>query len=136
MSTNRQWVYEVMTGSSALTALVPSTLILPGKAMHVVPKTKPFIVYREGNSSPDNVVPAARRQYFTVYIHDDADPGDYMKIDEIERLLIELFNNAPGDPALHIVGAKWLETSADGDDKEMETILRYVRFQVIKGALT
>ena len=136
---NRTWIYDTLLSSTEATDWTTTGTnpprIFPAERFRSIPK-KPFITYREGNTSPDNDVPSARRQYFTIYLHDEAEPGDYMGIDSIMDAVIDIFTNAPADPEQHIIAARWLETSADQDDKEMETISRYIRFQLIRSTWT
>lgn len=102
-----------------------------GESMGKVPDKKPFYIYRFGNTSPDNEVRQARRQYVTVYCHDEARPGDYLRIDDMVKAVVDTFTKAPPAPEHHLLEARWLETSADFDDREMGTILRYVRFHLV-----
>lgn len=91
---------------------------------------KPYIVYTVGNntdegySDPDSFRP--NRQFFQVYIHDEV--GDYSQIDSLVRAVKDAFLNAPlsGD----VAGVSYLETSRDLDDPTLQTIMRYVRFQL------
>lgn len=105
--------------------------IFQGESLDKAPVTKPFLIYRLGNTSPDDRVYSARRQYVTLYVHDEAKPGDYTKIDQGVDAVISVMTSAPPSPENHLLEAHWLETSADFDDREMGTILRYVRFHLI-----
>lgn len=127
----REWVHETLTSAESITDLF-DTRIYQGESLDGPPKAKkPFLVHRLGNSSPDDRVHTARRQYLTIYIHDPAKPGDYTKIDEGVDAVIAVMRAAPPSPEDHLIEARWLETSADFDDREMGTILRYVRFHLI-----
>lgn len=126
----REWFYEALTSSEDLAELV-GTRIMLGETFNKAPETKPFIIYRFGNTSPDNDVPSARRQYATVYVHDEASPGEYLKIDEGLALVIGALTTYPPGTEHGIVSCRWLESSSDQDDREMSTILRYARFQII-----
>lgn len=135
-SPERIWVYDTLRQGSAI---VPrfADRIFQGESMDGAPATKPFIVYRMGNSSPDNRLHIARRQYFTIYVHDAAMPGAYeLNVDPGIADVIDLFSAAPPAPTYHILEARYLEHSSDQDDREMGTILRYVRFQIIKSQWT
>lgn len=132
----RQWVADTLMSDARITDPVRVDLsseprIYQGESFSKPPQTKPFIVYRLGNTSPDDQVRSARRQYVTIYVHDDANPGDYTRIDEIIDAVIDVFTEAPASPEDHLICARFLETSADFDDREMGTILRYVRFHLI-----
>lgn len=128
---SRVWLYQTVKDAAPITDFVEDR-IFQGESMDGPPHTKPFMIYRFGNSSADNQLrQAARRQYLTIYVHDEAKPGDYTRIDQIITALIPVIENAPPAPEYGIMEAHWLETSADFDDREMGTILRYVRFQLI-----
>lgn len=128
---SRIWLYQTLTGATPVTGIFEDR-IFQGESMDGPPKTKPFLIYRFGNTSADNQLrQAARRQYLTLYVHDEAKPGDYTRIDRGITALIPVVENAPPAPEYGIMEAHWLETSADFDDREMGTILRYVRFQLV-----
>lgn len=128
---SRVWVYQTLINNPALTAIAADRGF-QGESMDGSPHTKPFWVYRFGNASPDNDVHSAKRQYFTVYCHDEAYPGDYTRVDAMLTAVINAFKAAPPSPTDHILEARYLETSSDQDDREMGTILRYIRFQLIQ----
>lgn len=132
----RIWVYDTLRLNPALAARFGDRFF-QAESLDGAPKIKPVLIYRMGNSSPDNLVRDARRQYFTVYVHDDASPGAYdVHIDPAVSEVIDCFAAAPPAPAYHILEARYLEHSSDQDDREMGTILRYVRFQLIKSSWT
>ena len=91
---------------------------------------KPFLIYTIGNNTdegmadPDTYTPS--RQFFQVYIHDAV--GDYAQIDDLIKLVKTAFLTAalPDD----VSGVQYLETSRDLDDPTLQTIMRYVRFQL------
>lgn len=127
---SRVWVYETLINYAPLTELAGDRGF-QGESLDGAPRTKPFWIYRMGNTSPDNQLHVARRQYFTVYCHDEAHPGDYTQVDAMLSRVRAAFKQAPPSPANKIMEARWLETSSDQDDREMGTILRYARFQLI-----
>jgi len=132
----RVWVYDTLRLNPALATRF-GTRMIQGESLAKPPAVKPFLVYRMGNSSPDNVLRQARRQYFTVYLHDEAMPGAYeVNIDPAVQEVIDAFTAAPPAPEYHILEARYLEHSSDQDDREMGTILRYVRFQLIQSSWT
>lgn len=128
---SRVWLYQTLVNAPAVTDWCGDR-IFQGESMDGPPATRPFLIYRFGNTSADNQLrEAARRQYFTLYFHDEAKPGDYTRIDAGISAVVPLLEGAPPSPEHGIMETHWLETSADFDDREMGTILRYVRFQVI-----
>lgn len=132
---SRIWVYQTLRNYAPLT-VISGDRGFQGESMDGSPLTKPFWVYRFGNTSPDNYLHSARRQYFTVYCHDEAMPGDYTQVDTMMDAVMDAFKAAPPSPADHILEARWLESSSDQDDREMGTILRYARFQLIMSEWT
>lgn len=130
----RAWVHDVLSADVDLAALVGAR-IFQGESLDSAPKTKPFLIWRFGNTSPDNDVPQARRQYVTLYAHDEAKPGEYSRIDKVQDAAIKAMVTAglshPAKKANKIVAVRFLELSADFDDREMGTILRYSRFQIV-----
>lgn len=134
----RVWVAQTLITSTVITDIVGDRVI-QGESIGAPlprPERKPFLVYRMGNTSPDNLVRVARRQYFTVYCHDEADPGEYTRIDTLIQAVMDTFEAAPAAPEYNIIEARWLENSSDQDDREMGTILRYARFQLIMSKWT
>lgn len=127
---SRTWVYQTLLNDTRLAELVGDR-IFQGESMDGAPATKPFVIYRFGNSSPDNGYRLAERQYFTIYMHDEGQPGTYDLIDKIRTEVMRIFEEAPAAPEYKIVEARYLETSSDQDDREMGTVLRYSRFQLI-----
>lgn len=128
---SREFVYNVMANRAALTALVGDRIFQQG-ALLTGQTIKPYLVYTMGNntdegmSDPDSLQPT--RQFFQVYIHDEV--GDYTRIDSIVKELKLAFMAAEttGD----VCGVTYLETSRDLDDNTLETIMRYMRFQLAK----
>lgn len=131
----REWVAQTLSTPLVVKAFVDDR-VWQGESVTAPPSTKPFIVYRMGNTSPDNMVRVARRQYFTVYFHDEANPGDYSQIDDMMQTVMDVFEAAPPSPEHNIYEARWLENSSDQDDREMGTILRYSRYQLIMSKWT
>lgn len=130
----RSWVYDVLRLDPDVIAFAGDR-IFQGESLDSAPKTKPFVIYRLGNTSPDNDVPQCRRQYLTVYVHDEGKPGDYTRIDAgmdaVVKALVQAGINSSAKKNHKIVAVRWLEASADFDDREMGTILRYARFQIV-----
>lgn len=127
----RQFVYERLTGDSAIQAIVDDR-VKQGESMDIAELRHPFLVYRIGNEtnelfSEDDLKP--HRVFFQVYIHDRG--GDYMRIDDLVKLVINALVGGPY-PEYKILRVNYLETSRDLDDAEMGTILRYVRFQAVR----
>lgn len=127
---SRQFIYDVMT-SPPLAAFWGDRVFQQGSLLSAQ-TVKPYGVYTMGNNTDegmadeDNFQPS--RQFFQVFIHDEV--GDYSRIDAIVAELKRAFLSAlrTGD----VCGVQYLETSRDLDDPTLESIMRYVRFQLAK----
>ena len=137
----RVWAYEVLKNCAGLAPYVgapgPTQRIFLSEGISKAPRdnkgaVQPYILYRFGNTSPDNRLHTARRQYLTVYCCDSAAPGDYLQIDSMLSEVVKAYAAAAPYPAEHILECRWLESSSDQDDREMGVILRYARFQIVR----
>jgi hypothetical protein len=125
---SRQFIWDVLNTES-VTNLVGDR-IFPQGSLLTGQIQKPFLVYTVGNNTdegmadPDSFQPS--RQFFQVYIYDEV--GDYTRIDSIIKVLKNAFLTSPtsGD----VCGIQYLETSRDMDDSTLESIMRYMRFQL------
>lgn len=126
----RTWVYDKLTTTPAITALVDPLRVIAGSALRKAPDTKPFITYRMHPQQPRLRRLAGRSQYLQVWVHDV--PGDFMRIDEIIEAVVQALNvevNGGG-----ILECKWIESSADlPEDPDLGTIARFARFQIYYG---
>lgn len=107
--------------------------VFQGESLQNSTQVKPFLVYRLGNDtseqlSEEDVHP--HRQFFLVYVHDV--PYDYQKVDEGCSLVIRAFRGWTS-AADNIMQVRYLETSRDLYDSVLDTVYRYVRFQLILG---
>ena len=131
MSGHREWFYNTVKNDTEIAARIGNRFY-QGESLDGAPRVKPFGVYRFGNTSPDNRYRGAERQYATIYWHDLANPGAYeINIDPLVERSRVLLDNIQGSPVDNVLTCRYLEASSDQDDREMGTILRYVRFQLI-----
>lgn len=87
---------------------------------------RPFITYRMHTDFPSPMGgKIGRREYSQWWANDD--PGDYLRIDEILRLIRLAVEAIP--PHGSFLQAVWVETGVDLKDDAMGTINRYIRFQ-------
>jgi len=127
--TARTWLY----GKIASTPGVDQR-VFAKKTMTSSIEQHPFMVYKFGNNTNEELAEDvdASRQFVQIYIHDYADKetGDYTKIDEIIRWLKQNLRNQSSaeDGVLTTI---YLETSQDLDDDTLNTVMKYVRFQLV-----
>lgn len=128
MSTNRKFVYDHLN-RPGLQSFVQDR-VFPQGSLLTAQTLKPFLVYSMGNntdeemSDPDNFRP--NRQFFTVWVH--GEEGSYDLIDDIVDEVKKTFVEAK--PSGSVCGIQYLETSADHDDPTLQSLMRYVRFQL------
>jgi hypothetical protein len=91
---------------------------------------KPFLVYHLGNDTDEQLseVSSPHRQFFQIYVHDVI--GDYSQIDEIIKLVKDLLR-ARSNAGARVIVTRYLETSQDLRDEVLDTIFRYMRFQLV-----
>lgn len=127
---SRQFIFDTLQ-TTPVANIVGDRVYQQG-SLAEAPRFKPFLIYTMGNitdegmSDPDAFQPS--RQFFQVYIHDEV--GDYSKIDDLVKIIRDVFLTAglPDD----VSGLQYLETSRDLDDPTLQTIMRYMRFQLAK----
>lgn len=131
--TVRTWVYSRLTTPQALITLVGDR-VFAKKAMISSIEDHPYIVYKMGYSTDENVSEAVEvgRQFIQVWVHDysDGKVADYVRIDLVIKAVKEAFflqsSSADG-----VIIANYLETSQDLNDETLNTVMKYVRFQLI-----
>lgn len=129
----RAWLRNTLGSSAPLLAFMPIDRMLQGESMLTANIEKPFLVFRFGNKTNEDLaedMPDVARQFLSIYIHDV--PADYSRIDEMEMAVLHALNLAKSAEE-GIISTRYLETSRDLDDKSLETIYRYLRFQLITG---
>jgi hypothetical protein len=127
----RTWLINVLGASAPLLDFIPFERMLQGESVLSADITKPFLVYRFGNKTSEDLaedMPDVARQFLSIYLHDA--PADYSRIDEMEMAVIHGLNLASSEEE-SVVTTRYLETSRDLDDQALGTIYRYVRFQLI-----
>lgn len=137
--TARTFIYGTMLADEQLAGLVggDNPRIFAKKTMTSAVEEHPFVVYKLGNETLEvaNEEWEASRQFFQIWVHDyhDSETGDYTRIDEIIERLRKVFwlkNSA----AEGVWITNWIETSQDLNDDTLNTLFKYVRFQLIRRA--
>lgn len=131
--TVRTWVYERLMTTPGLTAYVGDR-VFAKKSMTSSVEAHPFIVFKLGYSTDENLAETETvgRQFVQIYIHDysDGEVADYLKIDEVISEVKEAFHLKQGG-ADGVFLARYLETSQDLGDETLNTVMKYIRLQII-----
>jgi hypothetical protein len=127
----RTWVYGKLTEEVPLV----EGRVFAKKTMTSSVEDTPYIVYKLGNSSPEQLSETIDPdwQYFQVWVHDyeDPDTADYMRIDAVLAQVRAAFRNASSAEE-GIIQTVYLETSQDLNDETLNTVMKYSRFQLVK----
>lgn len=139
MSTARHLVYRTLNRPS-IAELVggDNPRIFAKKTMTSSVEEHPYIVYKLGNETSEEFsdaedAPDISRQYLQIWVHDytDGDTADYDRIDTITSAIRAEFRNL-GSAIDDVWTTRYLETSQDLNDETLNTVFRYLRFQMIK----
>lgn len=130
--TARVWFYARLCTIQAHGA---GTRVFAKKTMTSLIEQCPYIVYKMGNSTAEGLSEERDpdRQFAQVWVHDfhDGEHADYMRIDDVIKEMREVLVNQQSGPD-GIWTVRYLETSQDLNDETLNTVMRYVRFQIIK----
>jgi len=137
--TARTWVYGRLTTFESLVALIGGTdpRVFAKKSMTSNIEDTPYIVYKLGFSANEDIAEVmpdgsiVSRQFLQVWVHDysDNDTGDYMRIDAVIKQVIAALHLG-SSVADGIIACKFLEISQDLNDETLNTVVKYVRFQL------
>lgn len=138
--TARHFVYRTLTTYPALIDLIRTLpdgepRVFAKKSMTSLVEDCPYLVYKLGYNASEDLSEERNpeRQFIQIFVHDfqDAETADYEKIDEVIEELKKAFVNA-SSPEDGIMSVRYLETSQDLNDDTLNTVMKYVRFQLIK----
>jgi len=128
--TARTWLYQRLVDN------VPSVAgrVYAKKSMTSSVEEHPYIVYKLGNSTGEafSETVDVDRQFIQIFVHDysDGETADYLVIDsvlaEIRAALHQASSAEDG-----VIAVPYLETSQDLNDETLNTVMRYIRFQLI-----
>lgn len=134
----RTFIYQTLAQTPGITDHVGGAInprIFAKKTMTSSIENTPYIVYKLGNETVElaNEQFEASRQFFQVWVHDfmDTVTADYAKIDEVILAIRAAFwlKNSASE---NIWTTEWVETSQDLDDDTLQTVFKYVRFQLVR----
>ena len=132
--TARTWLYQQLTTFPDLVELT-SDRVFAKKSMTSSIEEHPYIVYKLGNNTGEELAETqdASRQFVQIFVHDysDGEVGDYTKIDSvITQIKRALINGSSGPDG--VITCRYLETSQDLNDETLNTVMKYIRFQIIQ----
>lgn len=127
--TARTWLYGKLTSTPQVGGRV-----FAKKTMTSSIEQHPYMVFKLGNNTNEELAETvdASRQFIQIFVHDysDKDVADYTKIDEIiASLKTSLVNQSSSEDG--ILTVIYLETSQDLNDDTLNTVMKYVRFQLV-----
>lgn len=134
--TPRHFVYGIITGTPEITDLIGGATdprIFAKKTMTSNIEDYPLLVYKLGNETAEDLSEDTdiSRQFVQIWIHDyhDTKVADFDKIDAIASALKRAFKNKGTDGIWTTI---YLETSQDLNDETLNSVFRYLRFQLVR----
>lgn len=135
--TARHFIYGLLKRPS-IAALVggnDNPRIFAKKTMTSSVEQHPYIVYKIGNETSENFSETEQvsNQFLQIWVHDytDGDSADYDRIDDVLSAIRAEFHLATSSEH-GIWFPEYLETSQDLNDETLNTVFRYLRFQLKK----
>jgi hypothetical protein len=134
--TARTWTYKRLTTFPGLIALIGADdpRVFAKKSMTSSIELHPYIVYKLGNNTGEDLAEDqdVSRQFLQIFVHDyaDGEVADYTKIDAVIKQ-IKLAFKLQSSPADGVIAANYLETSQDLNDETLNTVMKYIRLQLI-----
>ena len=132
--TARTFVYQTLATIPSITEPGGEPRVFAKKSMTSLVEDCPYIVYKLGYSAAEDLSETidADRQFMQVWVHDfhDGKTADYMRIDAVVKEVRSAFKLA-SSPEDGVIAVRYLETSQDLNDETLNTVMRYVRFQLI-----
>jgi len=132
--TARSFVYGKLITASSSVGTGENARVFAKKSMTSSREQHPYIVYKLGNNTTEGLSETddPSRQFIQVYIHDfqDEHVGDYTLIDQIiveVKAVFKLASSAPDG----VIAVRYLETSQDLNDETLNTVMKYIRFQLV-----
>lgn len=131
--TARTWLYQRLATFPGLVNVVNGR-VFAKKSMTSSIEQHPYLVYKMAFSSNEDLSEDSQvsRQFVQIFVHDysDGEVADYMRIDEVidqVKLALRLGESAQDG----VIATRYLETSQDLNDETLNTVMKYIRFQLI-----
>jgi len=132
--TARTFVYATLANLPSINTGGGEPRVFAKKSMTSSVEDCPYIVYKLGYSAAEDLSETidADRQFMQIWVHDfsDGQTADYMRIDVTIKEVRAAFKLA-SSPEDGVIAVRYLETSQDLNDETLNTVMRYVRFQLI-----
>lgn len=135
--TPRVWLYQKLSSTPEIANLVgglTDTRVFAKKSMTSAIEQHPYIVYKLGYNATEDISEETSpdRQFVQIFVHDysDGDTGDYGKIDQIIDAMKRVLH-LQSSKDYGVIACRYLETSQDLNDETLNTVFKYVRFQLI-----
>ena len=137
--TVRTWLYGrlVIDPVASLIGGPSNPRVFAKKSMTSNVEDTPFIVYKLGYSANEDISEdmgdgkTVNRQFAQVWVHDysDGKTADYMRIDQVVAA-VKAALHGKNSAADGVIFCRYIETSQDLNDETLNTVMRYVRFQI------
>lgn len=131
--TARTWTYRTLMTTADIKALV-NERVFAKKSMTSSIEQHPYIVYKMGSANNEELAETEDlgRQFVQIFVHDfsDGDVGDYTRIDLVLKAIRAAFK-LQSSAADGLISTIYLETSQDLNDETLNTVMKYIRFQLI-----
>lgn len=134
--TARTWLYTQLTTYPDLANAiggVDDPRVFAKKSMASAIADHPYLVYKLGNSTNVDLAEDQdiNNQFIQIFVHDytDGKTADYMQIDAVLDLVRKAlkFGASKTDG---VIAIEYLETSQDLNDETLNTVMKYIRFQM------
>ena len=135
----RTWLYSqlIVNPVAAYIGGTENPRAYTKKSMTSNVEDTPYIVYKLGYSANEDIAEdmsdgtTINRQFAQVWVHDysDGETADYMRIDEVVAALRKALHGKSSKED-GVIFCRYIETSQDLNDETLNTVMRYVRFQI------
>lgn len=135
MTVARQWVRGVLSQDAAVGDLVPAERIFANQSLMTAQTPRPCIVIKIGTDSDEqlfddwDIQARPHRQFLEVWVHDAR--SSYVLIDQVCLAVKAALRTEQVSADAAIMSVRYLETSQDMNDTTLDTVLRYMRFQLV-----
>lgn len=135
--TSRTWLFsQLIEASPDEIGSGEDARVFAKKSMTSSKEEHPYVVYKLGNNTAEyfSEEQEMERQFVQIFVHDYQDSngnGDYILIDKVIKNIKTKLKLA-GSSVDGVFIARYLETSQDLNDETLNTVMKYIRFQLIQ----